>query len=259
MSSCTGIISENFRVYCWPQSCESAATSTQFGLNVQAVSALDYPAGQHRPYIQLSSDLFGFCFASLVAENPAAGHYPQLGDLREAVDQVLRDAVAEIFGVAVGAHVHERHHCQGVDRLWARREVSHRYGRNRDHRQSKDPSVPGIPVHGERGRGGLRRDRAAGIRVPLQTLQIRAQFRSGLAPHVSILLQRLADDMFQFRGQIRLECQRRQRFVQDGVKQDRRRVSQERRPARGHLIEHHAEREQICASCAAGYAETFTW
>jgi len=49
----------------------------------------------------------------------AAG-LPRGRDLREAVDQVFGEAVAEIFGVGIGPHVNKRHHCKGVDRFGPR-------------------------------------------------------------------------------------------------------------------------------------------
>ena len=97
-------------------------------------------------------------------------------------------------------------------------------------------------VHGEGSGSRLRHSLAAGIRVPLQALQIRAQFRGELVSHVPILLQGLAHDPFKLRGQIRFEFQKWYwGFVQDGVKDDRRRISRKRRPASRHLIEHRAE------------------
>ncbi len=51
----------------------------QLGLDIQAVAALHHSPRQHRPHIQLPPDLFGICFAPLVAKHPAPWHHPQLG------------------------------------------------------------------------------------------------------------------------------------------------------------------------------------
>jgi hypothetical protein len=92
----------------------------QLGLNVQAVTPLDHFPSQHRPHIQLAADFFGICFVPLVTKYVTSWHDTQRRDLREAVDQVFRDAVAEILGVGVGTDVDEGEHREGVDRAACR-------------------------------------------------------------------------------------------------------------------------------------------
>src|SRR4030095_15718702 len=71
----------------------------QLCLDIETVAALRDPAAQHRPNSEISPDLFGICFAPFVGEHPAPRQYAKLGQLREVVDQILSDAVTEVFSV----------------------------------------------------------------------------------------------------------------------------------------------------------------
>src|SRR5580765_4485885 len=67
-----------------------------------------------------------------------------------------------------------------------------------------------------------------------------------LIPQVAILLERLADDVFQFRWEIWIQPDRRRgRPVQNRLEDQRRGVAAERQCSRRHLVEHRAERKQI--------------
>src|SRR6476659_2250294 len=69
-----------------------------------------------------------------------------------------------------------------------------------------------------------------------------------LVPTIAILLQALADDAIQFLRQARIQSHRgRGRAIQDAVEDLSRRVAMEWRPARRHLVQDDAEREQVSA------------
>ena len=66
---------------------------------------------------------------------------------------------------------------------------------------------------------------------------------------VAVLLHRLADDAFQFDGNLRIQIARRCRLgVQHGIEGDQRIGAGERFLPRAHLVEDDAEGEQVAAS-----------
>ena len=86
----------------------------------------------------------------------------------------------------------------------------------------------------------------AGFSLTFETLQVRAHFRCDLVSKFPILFQRFADDLFQFRWQVRIQPQgSKRRTVQDGVKHGRGSVAAERKHPRRHLVKYSAERKQV--------------
>ena len=83
----------------------------------KVVAALRDPARDHRAHAQLAPHGARVGFLALVAEHRAARHHFQVGQLGEAVDQALRDAVAQPIRVLAAAGVDERQNRQRVDVL----------------------------------------------------------------------------------------------------------------------------------------------
>jgi predicted permease len=87
-----------------------------------------------------------------------------------------------------------------------------------------------------------------GLSIPLQALEIRFQVGGRVIAEVPIFLQRLVDDLFQFRRRVRIDSNWRHRgSVQYGFEHYGCRVSPEGQRARTHLVKHCAEREQVGA------------
>src|SRR5215472_13748026 len=67
--------------------------------------------------MQIAPGLLGIGLFSFVAEHRTARYYTQVPELREIVDQGLGDAVAQIFGVGIGAVIGEGQHGYRLDGL----------------------------------------------------------------------------------------------------------------------------------------------
>ena len=92
----------------------------------------------------------------------------------------------------------------------------------------------------------------SGLRVPLQTLQVRSQFARTLVAQVAIFLQALVDDALQFAGHIGIQSHRSDRSTfQNGVEDQRGSFTAKGGHTRAHFVEHHTEREQIRASSSS--------
>ena len=89
----------------------------QVGLDVQRAVALGHPAGKHGADAEVAPGFLRVHLRTPVAECQTAGRDPELGKLRECVNQVLRNAIAEVLFVWIRAHVGEGQDRQGVDRL----------------------------------------------------------------------------------------------------------------------------------------------
>ena len=143
----------------------------------------------------------------------------QAADLRQLRDDVLGDAVAEVDVLLRAAQV---------------LEVQHR------DRRFCDASVP-PPDVGELGRAP-----GARIEVALEPHQVGLQVGRRLVAEVAVLLQRLAEDPAELRGQRRIGLHDRLRVaIQDRVEDDRRRLAREGQRAGRHLVEQRPEREDV--------------
>ena len=86
------------------------------------------------------------------------------------------------------------------------------------------------------------------ICIALQPLQLRAHVRGVLIAQVAVFLQRLVDDPFQLRGDVRVQPHGRGRRAFRMASKIIAEVSPRKGSAPGrHLVEHHAKREQIAA------------
>src|SRR5262249_18784471 len=118
----------------------------QVGLNVQSVATLDDAAREDRAHGQLTANSLEVQFAAFVAKHRTPRYDPQRGQLREAVDQVLRDAIAQILSVWVSADVDEGQDRERVDRAAGRGscdpQSSHNEGDHKQYRRSRRDEEP---------------------------------------------------------------------------------------------------------------------
>ncbi len=85
---------------------------------------------------------------------------------------------------------------------------------------------------------------ATGIRIALQPLQVGPHVGGMLVSHISILLQRLVDDVFQLGRKVWIQLERRSRTLSQKHREDYcRRIAHERLPSRCHLIQDSTERK----------------
>ena len=86
----------------------------------------------------------------------------------------------------------------------------------------------------------------ARIGIAFEPHQIRFQIGRRLIAKIAILLQCLAENAMKLRRKARVELMDRLRFtIEDGVEDDRGCLAGKRNDARGHLIDHGAERKEI--------------
>jgi hypothetical protein len=88
-------------------------------LDVQCIPSLRDPALEDRAHPQLAANHARFCFFSLVTESGVSRHHFQIRQLRQAVNEALGEAVAQVFGVWITAGVHEGQNRQRVYRFSA--------------------------------------------------------------------------------------------------------------------------------------------
>ena len=87
-----------------------------------------------------------------------------------------------------------------------------------------------------------------GVGVPLQPLQIGAHVGGVLVAQVAVFLQRLVNDAFELRRQIRIQPDRRRgQLFQNRIEDQRRSVAAKGQRAGRHFIQHGAKRKQIGA------------
>ena len=90
---------------------------------------------------------------------------------------------------------------------------------------------------------------ASAARITSRPDQIGLHLGSVLIPDLPVFLQRLRDDVFQVRRQIRIQAdQRGWRPVQDGIEDGPGGVPLERKESGRHLVQQNAERKQVSAS-----------
>lgn len=91
----------------------------QFRLDVQTVAPLNDFPHEYRTDVEILSCLLGVYLLSLVAKCHTARHYSQVGQLSKAIDQALGNAVAEVLGVGIAAHVCKWQDSDRIDLLTA--------------------------------------------------------------------------------------------------------------------------------------------
>jgi hypothetical protein len=74
---------------------------------------LNNSAGQHGTHVECTSDFLWIDNLSFVEKNGASWNHSQAAQLREVIDQVIGDAIAEIFRVPFAGHIRKRQHCHG--------------------------------------------------------------------------------------------------------------------------------------------------
>jgi hypothetical protein len=100
------------------------------------------PAREDRAHAQLAANCLGMLFLSLVAESGVSRHHLQTRQLRQAVDEAIGNAVAQVFGVWVIVGVHEWPNCQRVYRFPASPGPSVEPARSRERGQHGNCSDP---------------------------------------------------------------------------------------------------------------------
>src|SRR5216683_7226509 len=84
--------------------------------------------------------------------------------------------------------------------------------------------------------------------IALQPLEVRSYVGGTLVAEITVLLQSLVDDAFQFRREFGIQTDRRSGdLVQNRVKDRRRGAAFEGKPASTHLIHHHAKGKNVGA------------
>src|SRR5262249_55125150 len=91
---------------------------------------------------QVAAGLFRADVVGFVVGDGAERPHGELGDLRKVVDDALGDTVAEVFGIGVGAHIHERQDGEGIERGFPEYEVGSSRGCNRDGAERKKGGAP---------------------------------------------------------------------------------------------------------------------
>src|SRR5450759_2430313 len=167
----------------------------ELGLNDQGVTALQDPACNHAPHVQLLSNLLRLHFLSLVTKDATARDYAKTGQLRKIINESIRDSFTQVFVVRVAVGIHKRHDRQGVD--CATRTLAGQV------------MVDQAPDEDEReyayGSGGAqpavrpsvcpRAD--TGVADAAEPLEVSAYFGCRLVAQLTVLLQSLVDDVFQ--------------------------------------------------------------
>ena len=64
-----------------------------------------------------ATNLLRIAGAALVAEHGAARQHTQATELRQAVDETLCDAIAQVLGIGIAADIFERQHGDGLDMI----------------------------------------------------------------------------------------------------------------------------------------------
>ena len=159
-------------------------------------------------------------------EGRRARRHLQRVDLRQRVQQLFGQAVAEMLVVGVGAHVGERQHRERRDRARRGHRAAHRRLRWRI----------GGPARVRRRPAGAAAERLfrAG-----EVVEQRGRRRISVR---ALLLQRPADDIGHG---LRHACQRRRIARQDGDDHVRGGAASERRRARQQLVQHRAKAEEV--------------
>ena len=84
--------------------------------------------------------------------------------------------------------------------------------------------------------------------IALQPLQFGVEIGSVLVAQRAVFFQRARDDRFELRRNVGIQARRRGSFaIQDRFEDQPGRISAKRQSARGHFIQHHAERKKIGA------------
>ena len=101
------------------------------------------------------------------------------------------------------------------------------------------------PSNRNSGLGGA----LAGTGVASEAFQIGSQLGRALVAHLTIFLQSFADDALHFQGKVGIQAAERAGLLtEDGVEKGGGSVPVKRHGARGHLIEHSTEREEVAAT-----------
>src|ERR1700722_12353892 len=90
------------------------AGADQLGADTQRFPTLRNCALEDRADAHLATNRSRIRLFSFETEGSVSGHHLQVRELRQAVDEALGDAVAQVLRVRITAGVHERQHRHGV-------------------------------------------------------------------------------------------------------------------------------------------------
>src|SRR5215475_10992394 len=224
----------------------------QLNVDDQPVAQALHAACDYRAYLQRLAHLTRIDFAPFVGKDDAARHHSaQRGQLRQAVDQVLGDAVRQVLHLWIGAYVGKGQHRDRINRSLARREPlppSRRRDKRQRQRQRRQrqafavtqpqPTQDSQPRGRRRddwarqhrrlvGGGGRRSNRHSEdvVRAPraafqlgrefqllFQPLQVVAELPRSLVTLLDRLSQRSGADLLQRLGQLRHVTRHRPRL-----------------------------------------------
>ena len=85
------------------------------GLNGDVIAMLHDAAREQRTNLKRLTDFLRIVLLALVAEDGAARHYFQIGQLGKRADQAFGETVAEVFVVRVGGRIDEGQNRDGVN------------------------------------------------------------------------------------------------------------------------------------------------
>jgi hypothetical protein len=92
------------------------------------------------------------------------------------------------------------------------------------------------------------RDRASGAGVAAEALELGAHLRGMLEAKIAVFLEGAIDDVFELRGEVRIDSNgRERRAIENGVEDQAGGVAAERQCASGHFVQDDTEREQVAA------------
>src|SRR6059058_3189605 len=157
----------------------------QLRRHAQAVCGPAHAPAEHGRHLQRLTDLPHVLVLPLECERRRPGHDLELGQLRERVDELFADAVAQVFLLWGTTHVHERQHGNRLagTRRYRRRAVRPAPAASRDVRR---------PVSRTRGAGAARAPansaavakRSAGVLASART--IASSIAGGTAARIAL-------------------------------------------------------------------------
>ena len=218
------------------------------------VARLAHRAFEHVRHVQRPRDLRNRNLLALERERRRARRHLQLRNLRQQVQQLLRDAVGEVLLALVRTEIREREDGDRRAGCCRRDQCDRSRGsaREQDGRRDAEQHDHGgcdreeRPMLGRLRRGNLVRAAGRGRRGRLR--KRKHDVPGGLEPVLPILLQAVLDDVVESRRDVPPRLRQLRRLLhQDRRDRVARRFSLERLLAREHLVQDRPEGEDVGA------------
>ena len=87
----------------------------QFRAHCKLIASFRDPAREHRLHLQVTSGGLRVDIRPFVAEHGTARHHRDIRQLRQAIDDAFRNAIAQVVRIGIGAHVYEGQDCDRAD------------------------------------------------------------------------------------------------------------------------------------------------